>query len=40
VIRVVYGNFVSESEAYTELHNLRLEEDFEEAWVYKRKTEG
>ncbi len=40
VIRVVYGHFVSESAAYTELHNLRLEEDFEEAWVYKRKTEG
>lgn len=40
VVRVVYGHFKSESAAYVELHNLRFEEDFEEAWVYKRKTEG
>lgn len=40
IVRVVYGHFKSESAAYTELHNLRFEEDFEEAWVYKRKTEG
>lgn len=40
VVRVVYGHFKSESAAYIELHNLRFEEDFEEAWVYKRKTEG
>ncbi len=39
-VRVVYGHFKSESAAYVELHNLRFEEDFEEAWVYKRKTEG
>lgn len=38
IIRVVYGHFKSESAAYIELHNLRFEEDFEEAWVYKRKT--
>ncbi|MBQ9229621.1 MAG: SPOR domain-containing protein [Prevotella sp.] len=40
VIRVVYGHFKSESAAYVELHNLRFEENFEEAWVYKRKAEG
>ena len=40
VVRVVYGHFDSENAAYTELHKLRFEEDFEEAWVYKRKTEG
>jgi hypothetical protein len=40
VVRVVYGHFKSESAAYIELHNLRFEDDFEEAWVYKRKTEG
>ncbi len=40
VIRVVYGHFKSENDAYIELHKLRFEEDFEEAWVYKRKTEG
>ena len=38
VVRVVYGHFKSENAAYIELHNLRFEEDFEEAWVYKRKT--
>ena len=40
IVRVVYGHFKSESAAYVELHKLRFEEDFEEAWVYKRKTEG
>ena len=40
IVRVVYGHFMSENAAYKELHNLRFEEDFEEAWVYKRKTEG
>lgn len=38
VVRVVYGHFKSESAAYVELYNLRFEENFEEAWVYKRKT--
>lgn len=40
IVRVVYGHFKSENAAYIELHNLRFEDDFEEAWVYKRKTEG
>lgn len=40
VIRVVYGHFKSEADAYTELYKLRDHEEFEEAWVYKRKTEG
>ena len=40
IVRVVYGHFKSESAAYLELHNLRFEENFEEAWVYKRKVEG
>ena len=40
VIRVVYGHFKSEADAYTELNKLRDHEEFEEAWVYKRKTEG
>lgn len=40
VVRVVYGHFKSESDAYKELSKLHFEEDFEEAWVYKRKTEG
>lgn len=40
IVRVVYGHFKSESAAYIELHNLRFEEHFEEAWVYKRQSEG
>ena len=40
VVRVVYGHFKSESDAYSELHKLRFEEDFEEGWVYKRRMEG
>ncbi len=40
VVRVVYGHFDSENAAYIELHKLRFEEDFEEAWVYKRRIEG
>lgn len=38
IVRVVYGHFVSEGAAYTELHNLRFEEHFEEAWVYKKSN--
>ena len=40
VIRVVYGHFKSESDAYAELYKHRFDVDFEDAWVYKRKTEG
>lgn len=40
IVRVVYGHFKSEGAAYTELHNLRFEEHFEDAWVYKRQSEG
>lgn len=38
VVRVVYGHFKSESAAYAALSNLHAEDDFEEAWVYKRKA--
>ncbi len=40
VVRVTYGHFNTESEAYMELHNKRLDEPFYEAWVYKRTAEG
>lgn len=40
VVRVVYGHFKTEADAYVELHNLRFEENFEEAWVYKTTAEG
>lgn len=40
VIRVIYGHFRSEQEANEERNNLRFEEDFADAWVYKKKTEA
>lgn len=41
VVRVVYGHFKSANAAYNELFNLRFAEYcFEDAWVYKRETEG
>lgn len=39
VIRVTYGHFRSEQEAYDERNNLRFEDDFADAWVYKKKSE-
>lgn len=36
VVRVVYGNYQTEAEAYNELRNIRDKKDFEEAWVYKK----
>lgn len=37
VVRVVYGDYESESEAYGALRKLRGEERFEESWVYKKR---
>jgi len=37
VVRVVYGNYDSESDAYGALRKLRGDECFEESWVYKKK---
>ena len=36
VVRVTYGHFRTEDEAYSERNNLRFEDDFTEAWVYKK----
>lgn len=37
IVRVVYGNYKSEAEAYNELRTVRGNEHFEQSWVYKRQ---
>lgn len=38
MIRVIYGNFSSEGNAYDSLHKLRDNADFKEAWILKIKN--
>jgi hypothetical protein len=38
VIRVLCGEFQSESEAYRQLNKMNVKEEFAEAWVYKKKA--
>ena len=40
VVRVIYGSFESESEAYKQLNRLNDKEEFYDAWVYKKKSEA
>lgn len=40
IVRVVCGKFTSEAEAYSRLSKFHQHEQFEEAWVYKDKTEA
>jgi hypothetical protein len=35
-VRVVSGEFNSETEAYRVLNKMNMEEEFYEAWVYKK----
>lgn len=37
MVRVVYGNYEKESDAYKELQAVRGNKYFEQAWVYKKK---
>lgn len=37
IVRVVYGNYQSEAEAYNELRNIRGNEYFEQSWVLKKR---
>lgn len=37
MVRVVYGNYESESAAYKVLNKIRNKEYFEQSWVYKKK---
>ena len=39
-VRVVYGNFNTEAEAYRELNRLTDKEEFADAWVYQKKAES
>ncbi len=39
VVRVVYGHFRTEGEAYGVRNSLQQEADFADAWVYKKQTE-
>ena len=36
IVRVVYGAYETESEAYRQLNKLNRQEEFYEAWVYKK----
>ncbi len=36
VVRVIYGSFEDENAAYRQLNKMNTEEEFSEAWVYKR----
>lgn len=37
IVRVVYGNYKKEAEAYMTLHTIRGSKYFEQAWIYKKK---
>ena len=37
IVRVVYGSFATEGEAYKALQSKRQDEHFEQAWVYKKR---
>jgi hypothetical protein len=39
VVRVVSDEFSSEAEAYRTLNKMSMQEEFYEAWVYKKKPE-
>ena len=36
IVRVIYGSYESESEAYRHLNKLNNDDEFAEAWVYKK----
>ena len=38
IVRVVYGAFQTESEAHIQLRKMNDQEEFAEAWVYKKKS--
>ena len=40
VVRVIYGNYETESDAYRQLSRLNRKKEFETAWVYKKKPEA
>ena len=40
VVRVIYGSYETESDAYRQLSRLNRKKEFETAWVYKKKPEA
>lgn len=38
VIRVIYGSYETEAEAYRQLNKMNTKEEFYEAWVYKKRV--
>lgn len=39
-VRVIYGSYETEAEAYRMLNKMTVKEEFADAWVYKKKTEA
>ena len=37
MVRVIYGNYTSENDAYNELQKIRSNDEFEQAWILKKK---
>ena len=40
VVRVIYGSYETEADAYRQLSRLNRKKEFETAWVYKKKPEA
>lgn len=38
MVRVIYGNYTSETEAYNDLQKIRSNDEFEQAWILKKKN--
>lgn len=38
MVRVIYGNYTSETDAYNDLQKIRSNEEFEQAWILKKKN--
>lgn len=38
MVRVIYGNYVSENDAYNDLQKIRSNDEFSEAWILKKKN--
>lgn len=37
MVRVIYGNYTSETDAYNDLQKIRSKDEFEQAWILKKK---
>lgn len=38
MVRVIYGNYASENDAYNDLQKIRSNDEFSEAWILKKKN--